>query len=176
MTIINIEIKARCNGQEAIRKMLLEAGAEFRGTDHQRDTYFRVSSGRLKLREGNIENQLIHYRRENQEGPKQADVLLYPSLPGSPLKEVLTAALGILVVVDKIREIYTIGNVKFHIDQVDGLGHFMEIEAIDREGTIGREKLHGQCHRYLTLFGIREEDLVACSYSDLLLLQLPGQD
>ncbi len=176
MTIINIEIKARCNRQEALRKMLLEAGAEFRGTDHQKDTYFQVSTGRLKLREGNIENQLIHYRRENKEGPKQADVLLFPSLPGSALKEILTTALGILVVVDKTREIYFIGNVKFHIDHVDGLGHFMEIEAIDREGTIGRKKLQEQCHRYLTLFGIRDEDLVACSYSDLLLRQPPAAD
>ncbi|HPJ79511.1 MAG TPA: hypothetical protein PK489_12035, partial [Prolixibacteraceae bacterium] len=66
MTITNIEIKARTGRGEAIRKILLEAGAEFRGTDHQKDTYFRVSSGRLKLREGNIENQLIHYRRADQ--------------------------------------------------------------------------------------------------------------
>jgi predicted adenylyl cyclase CyaB len=169
MTITNIEIKARTGRGEAIRKILLEAGAEFRGTDHQKDTYFRVSSGRLKLREGNIENQLIHYRRADQEGPKQADVLLYPSLPGSHLKEILTTALGILVVVDKTREIYFIGNVKFHIDEVQGLGHFVEIEAIDREGTLGREKLLEQCQHYLSRFGITAEELVACSYSDLLL-------
>ncbi|HOY52721.1 MAG TPA: class IV adenylate cyclase, partial [Prolixibacteraceae bacterium] len=126
MTITNIEIKARTGRGDAIRTILLEAGAEFRGTDHQKDTYFRVSSGRLKLREGNIENQLIHYRRADQEGPKQADVLLYPSSPGSHLKEILTTALGILVVVDKTREIYFNGNVKFHIDEVEGLGHFVE--------------------------------------------------
>jgi len=171
MSITNIEIKARSSKQDAIRELLLKEGAEFRGTDHQTDTYFRVSDGRLKLREGNIENQLIHYRRANQEGPKQADVLLYPSVPGSGLKEILTAALGILVVVDKIREIYYIGNVKFHIDHVKGLGSFVEIEAIDKEGTIGREKLLKQCNHYLGLFGIREEELVSVSYSDLLLEQ-----
>lgn len=143
MSITNIEIKARSNKQDAIRELLLKEGAEFRGTDHQTDTYFRVPEGRLKLREGNIENQLIHYRRANQEGPKQADVLLFPSVPGSGLKEILTAALGILVVVDKEREIYFIGNVKFHIDHVKGLGSFVEIEAIDKEGTIGREKTAG---------------------------------
>lgn len=169
MTITNIEIKARTERGDAIRTILLEAGAEFRGTDHQKDTYFRVPSGRLKLREGNIENQLIHYRRADQEGPKQADVLLYPSLPGSNLKEILTTALGIRVVVDKTREIYFMDNVKFHIDEVEGLGHFVEIEAIDREGTLGREKLLEQCQYYLSRFGITAEELVACSYSDLLL-------
>ena len=172
MSITNIEIKARSNKQDAIRELLLTAGAEFRGTDHQTDTYFRVPDGRLKLREGNIENQLIHYRRANQEGPKQADVLLCPSVPGSGLKEILTAALGILVVVDKIREIYFIGNVKFHIDHVKGLGSFVEIEAIDKEGTIGREKLLEQCNHYLGLFGIIPEELVSVSYSDMLLTDI----
>lgn len=172
MSITNIEIKARSNKQDAIRELLLKEGAEFRGTDHQTDTYFRVPEGRLKLREGNIENQLIHYRRANQEGPKQADVLLFPSVPGSGLKEILTAALGILVVVDKEREIYFIGNVKFHIDHVKGLGFFVEIEAIDKEGTIGREKLLEQCNHYLGLFGIREEELVPVSYSDMLLTDI----
>ncbi len=169
MSITNIEIKARSNKQDAIRDLLLTAGAEFRGTDHQTDTYFRVPDGRLKLREGNIENQLIHYQRANQEGPKQADVLLYPSVPDSGLKEILTAALGILVSVDKVREIYFIGNVKFHIDHVKGLGSFVEIEAIDKEGTIGRETLLDQCNHYLGLFGISPEELVSVSYSDLLM-------
>jgi predicted adenylyl cyclase CyaB len=172
MSITNIEIKARSNKQDAIRELLLTAGAEFRGTDHQTDTYFRVPDGRLKLREGNIENQLIHYRRANQEGPKQADVLLCPSVPGSGLKEILTAALGILVVVDKVREIYFIGNVKFHLDHVNGLGSFVEIEAIDKEGTIGREKLLEQCNHYLGLFGIIPEELVSVSYSDMLLTDI----
>lgn len=172
MSITNIEIKARSNKQDAIRDLLLTAGAEFRGTDHQTDTYFRVPHGRLKLREGHIENQLIHYRRANQEGPKQADVLLFPSVPGSGLKEILTAALGILVVVDKVREIYFIGNVKFHLDHVKGLGSFVEIEAIDKEGTIGRETLLEQCNHYLGLFGIIPEELVSVSYSDMLLTDI----
>lgn len=172
MSITNIEIKARSNKQDAIRDLLLTAGAEFRGTDHQTDTYFRVPHGRLKLREGHIENQLIHYRRANHKGPKQADVLLFPSVPGSGLKEILTAALGILVVVDKVREIYFIGNVKFHLDHVKGLGSFVEIEAIDKEGTIGRETLLEQCNHYLGLFGIIPEELVSVSYSDMLLTDI----
>lgn len=169
MPHVNIEIKARCEDARGIRDFLKSSGADFKGTDHQVDTYFRVNSGRLKLREGDIENFLIFYDRPNQEGPKQADVILFPTEPGSPLKEMLKRSVGELVVVDKQREIYFIDNVKFHIDTVEGLGSFMEIEAIDYEGTIGKEKLLEQCRGYLRELEIPETDLVSLSYSDLLM-------
>src|SRR5699024_1600806 len=120
------------------------------------------------LPEGTIENYLIHYRRPNKKGPKQADIILYKSVPESTLKSILTAALETWVVVDKSREIYFIDNVKFHLDKVEKLGTFMEIEAIDTDGSVGKEKLRRQCAEYRALFGINEEDLVAVSYSDLL--------
>ncbi|MFH1455391.1 MAG: CYTH domain-containing protein [archaeon] len=85
------------------------------------------------------------------------------------MKEILTKALGILVVIDKQREIYFIDNVKFHIDIVEDLGTFVEIEAIDNDGTIGKDKLLEQCHFFLDLFKISQEDLISVSYSDLLL-------
>ena len=166
---VNIEIKAKCSNPEALREILNSRNADFRGTDHQVDTYFRAGFGRLKLREGNIENYLIHYDREDKTGPKQSNVTLFRSDPKSSLKELLTKALGVLVVVDKQREIYFIGNVKFHLDSVQDLGSFVEIEAIDKDGTIGREKLLQQCQHYLDLFGIPQSDLVSNSYSDLLL-------
>jgi len=145
--------------------------ADFRGVDHQIDTYFRVNTGRLKLREGIIENNLIHYERVNQEGPKQADITLYKTEPGSSLKELLIKSLGILITVDKIREIYFIGNVKFHIDSVKDLGTFIEIEAIGDDETTDKERLLHQCRHYLNIFNIPEKDLIAVSYSDLLMSQ-----
>lgn len=166
MRHVNIEIKARCAEPDKIRAILRERSARFAGTDHQIDTYFRVPSGRLKLRAGNIENALIFYERANQKGPKCSDVTMAATTPDSQLNQVLTRALGIAVVVDKIREIYFIENVKFHIDQVQGLGSFVEIEAIGTEEN--REDLLRQCRHYLDLFGIAEADLVDCSYSDLL--------
>lgn len=169
MTHLNIEIKARLSDPERIRKLLNAENADFKGIDHQTDTYFHVPSGRLKLREGNIENNLIHYQREDREGPKQAEVTLFRTEAGSSLKDVLVRSLGILMVVDKKREIYFIGNVKFHIDEVRDLGSFVEIEAIDADGTIGKEKLYEQCNRYLQMFNILPGDLVPVSYSDLLL-------
>lgn len=169
MTHLNVEIKARCTDPDAVRAVLSSRGARYAGTDRQTDTYFRVPNGRLKLREGQIENALIHYQRKDQAGPKRSEVSLYPAQPGSNLKQVLTTALGLLVVVDKTREIYFIDNVKFHIDVVKGLGSFVEIEAIDAGGTIGETHLRRQCHLYLDLFGITAADLLERSYSDLLL-------
>lgn len=169
MPHLNIEIKARCVNPQTIRDLLCSKNADFRGIDHQTDTYFKVERGRLKLREGNIENALVYYEREDQQGPKQAQVTLYPTTPGSALKEILTQSLGILVVVKKQREIYFIENVKFHLDTVDGLGTFAEIEAIDKDGAVGREKLLAQCQAFLELLQISPNDLVAVSYSDLLL-------
>ncbi len=165
---INIEIKAKCTDQDKVRKILNLHKADFKGTDHQIDTYFKINKGRLKLREGDIENYLIFYEREDKEGPKQSNVILYKSEPHSNLKELLMKSLGVLVVVDKRREIYFIDNVKFHLDNVQGLGTFMEIEAIDITGNIGREKLLKQCNQYLQLFGIKESDFIINSYSDLI--------
>jgi adenylate cyclase, class 2 len=169
MAHINIEIKAKSNNQDTIREILKSKNADFKGVDHQIDTYFKVDNGRLKLRQGKIENYLIYYQRENKEGPKQSDVILFKSDPESSLKEILTKALGILVVVDKKREIYFIDNVKFHLDAVKDLGRFVEIEAIDNEGTIGKDRLLEQCQFFLDLFEISKEDLISVSYSDLLL-------
>jgi len=166
---LNVEIKARCSDPQKVREILESQWAEYKGLDHQIDTYFKVSNGRLKLREGTIENNLIFYERSNQEGPKESKVVLYTSTYGSSLKDALLGACGRLVVVDKERHIYFIGNVKFHIDLVKGLGSFCEIEAIDRTGEIGRDKLLLQCQDYMKLLGIEEKDLVSCSYSDLLL-------
>ncbi len=168
---VNIEIKARCTQPARVKAILEQQQADFKGIDHQIDTYFKASNGRLKLREGNIENSLIFYQRSNQAGPKQSDVILYKSAANTNLKAALAAAMGVKVVVDKKRAIYFIENVKFHVDEVQQLGNFVEIEAIDSDGSIGIERLREQCDAYMNLLGIQTEDLVECSYSDLLLEQ-----
>ena len=168
MRVINVEIKARCSTPERVRAVLHQRQARFAGLDTQVDTYFRVAKGRLKLREGNIENTLIYYRRQDQSGPKTSDVVLHKTQPGSGLKEILVAALGVLVAVKKQREIYYLDNVKIHIDQVERLGGFVEIEAAGDENADHDALLH-QCRELMEAFGIREEELVAESYSDLLM-------
>jgi len=112
---------------------------------------------------------LIFYNRQNQAGPKQSDVVLYKPQDAENLKDILRAANGVKVVVDKQRKIFFIDNVKFHIDKVEGLGSFMEIEAIDKDNSIGTDRLHEQCKFYMTLLKVKEENLLTSSYSDMLL-------
>ena len=169
MAFINIEIKAKTTRSAEIRNYLLQHGAEFRGTDHQTDTYFNTSHGRLKLREGNIENSLIFYRRAETSGTKQSDVDMMDAHDPAALKGILAKAMGVLAVVSKRREIYFIGNVKFHLDILDGLGEFVEIEAANRFEDIPVEKLKAQCEHYMRAFGVPEEDLVRKSYSDMVM-------
>lgn len=170
--MFNVEIKASCTQLDRLREILLaQPGIRIVGTDHQTDTYFKVPSGRMKLRQGPIENALIFYQRSNQAAAKRADVWLHTVAPAESqtLRQLLQASLGILVVVDKKREIFFIDNVKFHLDRVTELGTFVEIEAIDREGTIGEERLREQCLYYQHLLDIAPDDLLTHSYSDLLL-------
>ena len=165
---LNIEVKAKTNHSEFIRDYLKTNKAEFKGTDFQADTYFNVSNGRLKLREGNIENNLIYYERHNTPGAKESNFQLVHVSDAKGLKEILTKSLGIKIVVRKKREIYFIRNVKFHIDEVEGLGNFVEIEASDLYADISKEELQKQCNFYLVELKINEEDLISVSYSDLL--------
>ncbi|MFH1799685.1 MAG: class IV adenylate cyclase [Candidatus Omnitrophota bacterium] len=169
MDSLSFEIKARCPDPSRIRKILLARGASFKGLDCQVDTYFRVPSGRLKLREGNIENALIYYKRVDQKRSKKCDATLFPCKKKTPLKKLLTVAFGVLTVVDKKREIYFIQNTKFHIDRVERLGNFVEIEVFGRKESPGVAKLRKQCKFYQKLLGIRTQELVADSYSDQLL-------
>ena len=169
MAFINIEIKARTTRADAIRNYLLDKKAQYKGTDHQTDTYFNTTSGRLKLREGNIENNLIYYERENKAGPKQSNFSLLQVPDPQALKEILAAAVGIKVTVEKKREIYFIENIKFHLDTLAGLGNFVEIEASNKYADLSLEALRAQCDFYLGEFGIEAGDLINVSYSDMLL-------
>ncbi|MDP4262053.1 MAG: class IV adenylate cyclase [Bacteroidota bacterium] len=169
MPFLNVEIKAQCPDGESIRHYLQSHNAEFKGTDEQTDTYFNVPSGRLKLREGNIENNLIFYERDNQHGPKNSHFHLVKVNDPKGLKEVLAKSTGIKVVVTKKREIYYIHNVKFHIDEVPGLGSFVEIEAGNLLADLPMEELQAQCDFYTKELGIASGDLIDVSYSDMLL-------
>ena len=174
MAHINFEFKARAKNLVSLENKLLQLYPHFIGEDKQTDTYFNVAKGRLKLREGNIENALIYYERQNVRGGKQSDILLYKHQPDASLKDILTKIHGIKVIVKKVRKIYFVDNVKFHLDTIDELGTFIEVEAIDNSGNIGFEsyrigKLKEQCEKYANLFEIKSEDYVSHSYSDLIL-------
>lgn len=169
MSFLNVEIKAKHKDIDSVRNYLLQHNADFRGTDLQVDTYFNVANGRLKLREGNIENNLIYYKRDNQAGPKSSHFHLVKIPDAISLKEILSQSNGIKVIVEKKREIYFIENVKFHIDEVTSLGSFIEIEASNKGYNLTREQLQIQCNFYMKELQVEEKLLLSESYSDLLL-------
>jgi predicted adenylyl cyclase CyaB len=166
-----VEFKAQSDRNLELENILQTLTPRFAGEDVQTDTYFVVSHGRLKLREGNIENALIYYNRPDIHGTKQSNVLLYRHSPEKNLKEILERAIGIKVIVIKKRRIFFVDNVKIHFDRVEGLGEFVEVEAIDTDGKMEPQYLQDQCNQFVSLFNIKEKDYEARSYSDLILEQ-----
>ncbi|TXH22976.1 MAG: CYTH domain-containing protein [Chitinophagaceae bacterium] len=169
MNITNFEFKARVHETEKYEKKLQELNPVFQGIDYQIDTYFNALKGRLKLREGNIENALIHYNRANIKGAKASQILLYKHQPDTALKNILIAQFGIKVVVDKKRKIYFIDNVKFHFDEVAQLGSFIEVEVISENENISVDELKKQCDFYIDFFELTPAQMELASYSDLIL-------
>ena len=155
----NLEIKARDADPRRSLELALELGAEDHGEIAQRDTYFGHANGRLKLREqapGNAE--LIQYRRADEAGPRVSDYRLVALGEADSLREALDAALGTLVVVEKSRRLLTWEGVRIHLDEVEGLGSFVELED-----TIGGDRLE----TLRAKLDIQEP--IGGSYSDLLL-------
>jgi len=169
MIHINIEIKAKCFHPKTVEAFLFAHKAKFAGLDLQKDTYFNIPNGRLKLRQGNIENNLIFYNRDDQKGPKQSNFHLAPVSKPRELENLLSKALGVKVVVEKRRKIFFLDNIIVHLDKVPGLGNFVEIEASNIfNSEIPVKVLHHQCTELMHQLNIREEDLVNSSYSDML--------
>jgi len=167
MKHLNFEFKARLSNEKHIHALLKRMRARYIGTDHQVDTYFPVPRGRLKVREGRMENALIFYQRSDAHRARRATIEMMLLPRRNSVRAILSAALGVLVVVDKRREIYFVGNVKMHLDRVRGLGKFLEVEAISRPGDL--KKVRAQARRFQKLFGIARRDIVPKSYSDLVL-------
>ena len=165
---VNIEIKARCSDPDGARTVLFTAGARRIGLDHQIDTYYLVPHGRMKLRQGTIENNLIYYSRPDGTEPKKSEVILSPTTDPESLRSLLGHAIGVKCVVDKKREIYFHGNVKIHVDEVVGLGSFIEIEVIEESSNVDESSMLATCNAWMQRLDIRREDLLASSYSDML--------
>jgi predicted adenylyl cyclase CyaB len=165
--LVNFEFKARLRNEKHIQAVLKERRAKFVGTDQQVDTYFCVPRGRLKVREGNIENALIFYERPNAQGARASKVQMLELPPENPVKSILSNALGVLAVVNKRREIYFVDNVKIHLDHVHSLGEFVEVEAISRTASL--DQVRAQAHEFECLFQIAPQDFIGESYSDLML-------
>lgn len=164
---VNAEFKARCADLRTAVRRAREAGARWAGREHQIDTYYRVAEGRLKVREAEGRAELVWYFRRNSLRSKRSEVLLFPLVEPAPVKSALARTLGVLVVVDKLRRIYLRDNVRVHFDRVRGLGDFAEIEAVG--GSKGFSGLRRRSEAMAHALGLRRDDLVRGSYSDLVL-------
>ena len=168
----NIELKAWLASLEAAAAVAQRLATNHLGVQRQTDTYFHCRHGRLKLREIDGQAaQLIWYQRPDQSGPKASDYRLTAVAEPEALKQTLAAACGVLVVVGKRREIYLYENVRIHLDEVAGLGTFLEFEAVLSDG---QDDAAGHCQlAWLSeQFGLGKADLLGGSYSDLLLAQI----
>jgi adenylate cyclase class 2 len=164
----NLELKARDRDPSRSLRACGELGAEDKGTLIQRDTYFEAARGRLKLREEpDATAHLIAYERPDSLGHKESRYRLIEVGEPAELREALAAVLGIAVVVTKARRLFIFEGVRIHLDSVDGLGDFIEFEGVaaDGEDPGSFANLLADLRRS---FGIRDDDLLRESYSDLL--------
>jgi adenylate cyclase, class 2 len=163
----NIEVKARCDSFERIEARLTELGAGLAGVFEQSDTYFRVPRGRLKLREsGPDEGQLIHYERPDTQGPKRSDYQVAHTTDPAAMRAVLAALLGTWLEVVKRRQIWLWENVRIHLDEVRGLGRFVELEAVTEDQ--GVETSRTRVEYLMEALALRPNELIPGSYSDLV--------
>ena len=163
----NVEIKAKVD-LPAVQARV-EAIADDGPTElQQSDTFFKCRDGRLKLREfADGAAELIHYQRPDDAGPKESRFFVARMTDPETTKEILGASNGVLGVVKKRRLLYWIGQTRVHLDQVDGLGDFLELEVVLRddqsmdEGTAIARRLMETLH-------IQENQLIEGAYFDLL--------
>ena len=165
----NIEIKARIASVAAMlpRAMALADGPAQQLA--QDDTFFTVPHGRLKLRVfGDGSGELIHYLRPDQGGPKLSDYLLAPVAAPAPLRDALTRSCGLLGRVRKRRTLLLAGQTRIHLDEVEGLGSFLELEVVLRDD---QSEAQGQAvaNALLSRLGLCAGQLLSGAYLDLLL-------
>ena len=170
-----VELKARVNDHEDLRKKLSELGSQCVGTFYQTDVYFQVPEGRLKLRElnGSRNAELIYYERENIAGPKQDDAFLLRVQDAEDFKWVLKRILKQTIVIEKEREIYMHKGTQIHLDTVKGLGKFIEFErqTTNEPETVRKDqKVLEELRKQLQ---ISPNSLETLSYSDLAQKQEP---
>jgi adenylate cyclase, class 2 len=168
MAYRNLELKARCADLERAARAALELGARLEWTKRQTDTYFHVPRGRLKLREADgASAELIAYERLDHPEVRESAYHLVPVPDAGRLKAALTACLGVRVTVAKQRTLYLWHNVRVHLDNVENLGTFLEFEAVLRTPD-DEAASPTRLAQIAEALGIRDEDRISQSYSDLL--------
>ncbi len=164
----NIEIKARVRDFAALKRRAAEISDTPLEIIPQEDTFFNVSRGRLKLRQlAPQRGQLVYYERPDQDGPKRSNYQIFTTEDPENLKMTLAMALGVRGIVRKKRYLYLVGQTRIHLDEVEGLGEFIELEVVLRPEQTDAQ---GQAIAIdlMNKLGVREADLLEGAYMDLL--------
>lgn len=164
----NIEIKARASNYTLLADRIKTIADSGPVVILQKDTFFNCQNGRLKLRElSPSEGQLIFYQRADQAGPKESSYVIVGTTEPDALRQSLSLALGVCGFVEKRRLLFMVGNTRIHLDEVYGLGNFLEIEVVladDETVDAGR----AIARDLMLALGISEENLIEGAYVDLL--------
>lgn len=166
--MLNIELKARCEDLRRLRERCESLGAEGQEPERQIDTHFKVAHGRLKLRESlQSGTELIYYARADVGGARESHYEIHPVEDADGLKAILSKALGVQAVVTKRREILVIGNVRIHLDKVQGLGAFVELEGVV-ENAAELAVVAEEVRALQQALAIDDRSLVKESYADMV--------
>ena len=164
----NVEIKAHLSDYGDTARRARELSRSEPVIIEQEDIFFPCPSGRLKLRIlGPERGELIFYQRPDQKGPKTSHYSLAPTSDPAGMRNVLAAAYGEKAVVRKIRHLYLVGRTRIHLDRVEGLGDFLELEVV----LAGEDETgdgEAEAHVLMKQLGISRADLVPDAYVDLL--------
>lgn len=169
----NVEIKAAVPDFTRVTAALARLSPGPGESLVQEDTFFRCGRGRLKLRRFSATaGQLIYYERPDQAGSKTSEYTLAPTADPERLCTVLAAAHGVLAVVRKQRTVRMVGRTRVHLDEVEDLGRFVELEVVLEDGE-PVERGVAEARDLMTALGIEEDQLVSHAYVDLLLAAAP---
>ena len=164
----NIEIKARVANIEALSPKAAEIADHGPIEIRQDDTYFFCRNGRLKLRSlSPTEGELIFYQRSDQPGPKESFYLMSSTTTPDNLREILSLVYGQIGFVHKDRTLFLVGRTRIHLDRVEGLGDFLEIEVVLSEGE-SPEAGMAEALDLLKKLGVSSQQPIEGSYLDLL--------
>ena len=164
----NVEIKARIASVEAMAPRVAALADRGPVEIEQDDTFFVCERGRLKLRAlSPTEGQLIFYRRANQAGPKESRFVISPTASPDTLRDALTLAYGSTGRVRKHRTLYLVGRTRVHLDRVESLGHFLELEVVLAEGESPDAGVK-EARALMTALGLADDQLIDGAYVDLL--------
>ena len=163
----NLEAKFRLSNQAEAEARATALGYTQRAILHQRDTFFRVANGKLKLREENGSAVLIYYHRD-ESGPLMMSNYEIVKVADPPrTARILGTALGPIAVVEKVRILMMRDNVRLHLDKVARLGDFGEIEAVIADGD-DPERSRGAVNEILAALNVGKADLIDVSYFEML--------